>query len=125
MKKSLAILIFATLAFNTLNAGSYMCHFTKKISYSSMRDKTPNRIKRVNMKVIYRVVGNELLTKPVGVDRTFSAYSTGKFLDRYGDLYFAFESNKGYIYAISEDFKRAIEMTPSGKTVLKAYCYPY
>ena len=125
MKKSIAILIFVSFAIYTLNAGSYMCHFTKKISYSSKRDKTPNRIRKVNLKVIYRVVGDELLTKPVGVDRTYNAYSVGKFLDRDGTLYFAFESNKGYMYAITEDFKRAIEMTPSGKTVLKAYCYPF
>ncbi len=125
MKNFFVILVFILGSINIINANSYMCHFTKKISYSGKWDKTPNRIRRVNLKVIYRVVGDELLTRPVGVDRTFSAYSTGKYLGRDGTLYFAFESNIGYMYAISEDFDRAVEMTPSGKTVLEAYCYPY
>ena len=123
--KALSKIIFAiSIGVTVLFSGSYECHFTKRISYSSRRDQTPNRIKRVSMWVIYRVVGDELLTKPEGVDRTYSAYATGKFLARDGTLYYGYESNIGYIYAISEDMSKVMEMTPSGKTVLTGYCHP-
>jgi len=125
MKKTIIIFGITSLFLTGLTeAGSYKCYFTKKVSYSSMRDKSPNRTKSVNMKVIYRVVGNELLTRPQGVNKTYSAWLSGKVLDRFGDLYYVYKSNTGYTYGLSEDRSEAIEMTPSGKTVLYAHCKP-
>lgn len=103
---------------------SYRCTFTKKISYSSRHDKTPNRVRYVNMHVIYRVDGKDLLTRPAGVDRTFSAHLRGKSLDRFGNLYYIYESDIGYMYGLSEDRSDVIEETPSGKTVLYGHCRP-
>ena len=120
--KILFVLIFAA---NLANAGlSYDCTFTKKVSYSSRYDKTPNRIRHVHMGVIYRVVGDELLTRPYGMHRTYSARLIGKWLDRFGDLYYIYKSRTGYMYGLSEDRREAIEMTPSGKTVLYGRCEP-
>lgn len=103
---------------------SYRCTFDKKVSYSSMRDRTPNRVRYVNMHVIYHIDGRELLTRPTGVNETFSAWLQGKWLDRFGDLYYIYKSNIGYMYGLTEDRRHVIEMTPSGKTVLKGYCIP-
>jgi signal peptidase I len=124
MKISTILLISSILFSGIATAKSYECHFTKKISYSSYRDQTPNRIRHVSMYVIYRIVGDELLTRPDGVDKTYSADYIGKWLARDGDLYYQYKSNIGYTYALSEDMSQAIEMTPSGKTVLKGYCHP-
>ena len=118
-------LLFITLLTSASFADmSYDCLFTKKVSYSSMRDTTPNRTRFVSMGVIYRVVGNELLTRPDGVSRTYSARLRGKWLDRYGDLYYIYKSRTGYTYGFSEDRRDVIEMTPSGKTVLYGTCEP-
>ena len=89
-----------------------------------MRDTTPNRVRHVHMGVIYRVVGDELLTKPYGVHRTYSAWLEKRWLDRFGDLYYIYKSHTGYVYGLSEDRREAIEMTPSGKTVLYGRCSP-
>ena len=125
MKKLLLSTVLVGMAVMPLSAGlSYDCLFTKKVSYSSKRDMTPNRIRHVRMGVIYRVVGDELLTRPDGVSRTYSATLRGKWLDRYGDLYYIYKSRTGYLYGLSEDRREAIEMTPSGKTVLYGRCTP-
>jgi len=125
VKKLVISLLFIGLGVAPLSAGlSYDCVFTKKVSYSSKRDTTPNRIRRVRMGVIYRVVGDELLTRPDGVSRTYSATLRGKWLDRYGDLYYIYKSRTGYLYGLSEGRTEAIEMTPSGKTVLYGTCTP-
>ena len=105
-------------------ANSYECRFTEKVSYSGHTDKTPNKTQKVNMRVIYRVSGNDLLTRPAGTNTTYPARFTSKHLDRKGDLYYFFRSSTGYFYALSEDMSEAIEVTPSGKTVLHAYCTP-
>lgn len=125
MKKLLLNMLVVTIGVMPLSAGlSYDCVFTKKVSYSSKRDTTPNRVRRVHMGVIYRVVGDELLTRPDGVRRTYSATLQGKWLDRFGDLYYIYKSRTGYLYGLSEDRSEAIEMTPSGKTVLYGSCTP-
>jgi len=121
LKISLLIGAFSAISFANM---SYNCLFTKRVSYSGIHDTTPNRTKRVHMSVIYRVVGNELLTRPKGVDRTYSARLYGKWLDRFGDLYYIYKSKKGYIYGFSLDNREVIEMTPSGKTVLYGKCHP-
>jgi len=122
MKQLAKVFFLSSIGLTLLFSGSYECHFTKKISYSSKRDRTPNKIRRVSMWVIYRVVGDELLTRPDGVNRTYTAYSSGKFLGRDGTLYYGYTSRTGYVYAISEDMSQVMEMTPSGKTVLTGYC---
>ena len=125
MKKLLLSAVLVSIGVMPLSAGlSYDCLFTKKVSYSSKRDMTPNHIRHVHIGVIYRVVGDELLTRPDGVSRTYSATLRGKWLDRYGDLYYIYKSRTGYLYGLSEDRREAIEMTPSGKTVLYGRCTP-
>ena len=111
-------MIVGTLAM----ANSYECRFTEKVSYSGHNDQTPNKTQKVNMKVIYRVSGNDLLTRPAGTNTTYSARFTSKHLDRRGELYYFFRSNIGYLYALSDDMSYALEVTPSGKTVLHAHC---
>jgi signal peptidase I len=120
--KSIVVLALISTAANA--DFSYDCLFTKKVSYSSMRDTTPNRIRHVSMGVIYRVVGDELLTRPDGVHRTYSARLRGKWLDRFGDLYYIYKSRSGYTYGFSADRRDVIEMTASGKTVLYGTCEP-
>ena len=123
MKKILFYILF--IGFIPLIARqSYDCMFYKKVTYSSKRDRTPNHIYHIHLGVIYRVVGDELLTRPYGVHRTYSAWLDGKYLDRYGDLYYIYTSRTGYTYGLSEDRTEAIEMTPSGKTVLYGECEP-
>ena len=121
MKKTLLLILLAN---TILMANSYECRFTQKNSYSNWKDTTPNKIQNVNMKVVYRVTGNELLTLPSGTNTTYIAHFTRKTLDRNGKLYYWFRSDIGYIYALSEDMSRALEITPSGKTVLRATCRP-
>ena len=119
------LLLLSLIASSTLFAGvSYKCVFTKKVSYSGFYDKTPNQIRHVHMGVIYRVDGKDLLTKPDKVNRTYTARLKGKVLDRFGNLYYVFRSDTGYSYGLSEDKREAIEITPSGKTVLYGKCHP-
>lgn len=125
MKKLTKLFLLSLLTTGVLSAGvSYRCVFTKKASYSSRDDKTANRIRHVHMGVIYRVDGRDLLTRPDKVNRSYSARFQGKVLDRFGDLYYVYESSIGYLYGLSENKREAIEMTPSGKTVLYGRCHP-
>ena len=125
MKKLTKLFLLSLLATGVLSAGvSYRCVFTKKVSYSSRYDKTANRVRHVHMGVIYRVDGRDLLTRPDNVNRSYSARLQGKALDRFGDLYYVYESSIGYMYGLSENKREAIEMTPSGKTVLYGRCHP-
>jgi len=125
MNGFIKLLLVSLVTSGVLFAGvSYRCIFTKKASYSSRYDKTPNRVRHVHMGVIYRVDGRDLLTRPDNVNRTYLARLRGKTLDRFGDLYYVYVSNTGYIYGLSEDKREAIEMTPSGKTVLYGRCHP-
>jgi len=124
IKKIAALLIVSFLVVTSGMAGSYQCTFTQKKSYSNWEDTTPNKIRSVNMKVVYRVSGNDLLTLPAGTSTTYAARFTRKSLDRNGNLYLWFRSNIGYSYGLSEDMSHVLEATPSGKTILLGSCRP-
>ena len=123
-KEIVSVFIFSLLLGTSVMANAYECRFVQKNSYSNWKDTTPNKTQNINMKVIYRITGNELLTLPSGTSTTYVAHFTRKSLDRNGRLYYWFRSNIGYVYALSEDMSQALEITPSGKTVLHANCRP-
>ncbi len=125
MKNAFLIFFILSTISISLFGNSYECTFTKKFSYSNWQDNTPNKTSNVNLKVIYRITGNELLTRPKGQSRTYSAYFQRKDLDKNGKLSYMFKANNGYVYFITEGMSSVIELTPSGKTGLMAYnCRP-